>query len=112
MKERQLIENSAVVTPEALAEESRQFEEEVLALQREVRERQLAMEQGYAEAIATVRQTVITILQTVVEQRGIDVVLSPASYLVANRELDLTDDILVELNRALPSITLNLSSGG
>ncbi|MBT7647157.1 MAG: OmpH family outer membrane protein, partial [Rhodospirillaceae bacterium] len=93
---------------EVLAEERRKFEEEVIALQREVRERQQGMEQAYAEAIATVRENVIAILQNLVEQRGIDVVLPRSGYLVANRELDLTDEILGELNQVLPSLTLDL----
>ena len=111
-KERELAEQVALLAPEVLAEQRRQFEEEVVALQREVRDRQLAVEQQYAEAIAAVRESVIDILQTLVEQRGIDVVLSRSSYLVASRDLDLTDDVLAELNRILPTLSLNLDSGG
>ena len=107
-KERLLAEQAAVVSPEVLAESRRQFEEEVVALQREVREQQLGVEQSYAEAIDTIRQTVIAILQDIVEQRGIDVVLPRSGYLVASRELDLTDDVLAELNSALPSLSLSL----
>jgi outer membrane protein len=111
-KERVLIEQSAIVSSDVLTESRRQFEEEVVALQREVREQQLGVEQSYAEAIDTIRQTVITILQGLVEQRGIDVVLPRSGYLVASRELDLTDDVLAELNSALPSMSLDLPSGG
>jgi len=107
-RERQLVDQSAILAAEVLAEERRKFEEEVIALQREVRERQQGMEQAYAEAIATVRENVIAILQNLVEQRGIDVVLPRSGYLVANRELDLTDEILGELNQVLPSLTLDL----
>ncbi len=106
-RERQLIDRAAILAPEVLAEERRNFEDEVIALQREVRERQQGVEQAYADAVATVRENVLSILQGIVEQRGIDVVLARSGYLVANLELDLTDDVLNELNRALPSVALS-----
>ena len=111
-QERLLAEQAAVVSPEVLAESRRQFEEDVVALQREVREQQLGVEQSYAEAIDTIRQSVLAILQSLVEQRGIDVVLPRSGYLVASRDLDLTDDVLSELNATLPTLSLSLSSGG
>ena len=107
-KEQQLMQQAAILAPEVLAEQRREFEEEVIALQQEVRRRQQGIEQGYAEAIATVRQNVLTILQNIVEQRGIDVVLARSGYLVASRDLDLTEDVLIELNQVLPSVALNV----
>lgn len=106
-RERQLVDRAAVLSPEALAEERSRFEEEVIALQRDVRERQQGVEQAYADAVATVRETVLSLLQAIVEQRGIDVVLARSGYLVANRDLDLTDEVLSELDRALPSVVLS-----
>jgi len=111
-REQDLMQQASILAPEVLAEERRQFEEDVIALQQEVRSRQQGIEQGYAEAIATVRQHVLTILQDLVEQRGIDVVLARSGYVVASRDLDLTDDVLGELDRALPTVSLNVSSGG
>ncbi|MBC6439426.1 MAG: OmpH family outer membrane protein [Rhodospirillales bacterium] len=108
-RERTLIEQATILAPEVLAEESRKFEESVIALQREVRERQQGIERAYAEGFAAVRENVLIILKSIVEQRGIDVVLARSGYIVANLELDITDDVLAELNQVLPSVTL---SGG
>ncbi len=108
----QLNEQASLLSPEVLAERRRAFDEKVRALQREVRDRRLEVEQSYAEAISEVRQSVIDILQAFIEQRGIGVVLTRSSYLASSPNLDLTDDVLKELNLVLPSLSINLGSGG
>ena len=70
------------------------------------------MEQVYGEAVARIRESLLTVLQALVEERGIDIVLARSAYLVASRRLDLTGDVLAELDRMLPSVPLALPSGG
>lgn len=111
-KERALLERAAILAPEALAEERGLFEDEVVALQRDVRDHKQAMEQAYGEAVARIRESLLTVLQALVEERGIDIVLARSAYLVASRRLDLTGDVLAELDRMLPSVPLALPSGG
>lgn len=110
-EERDLQEQAALLAPDVLAERRRQFEEMVVELQRDVRNRQQGLEQTYAGGVAQVRQVIIDILTQMIEERGIDLVVPQTAVLVGTRTLDITEDVLVRLNQELPSVTLTPQSG-
>ena len=110
-EERDLQEQAALLSPEVLAERRRQFEEKVVELQRDVRNRQQLLEQTYAGGGGQVRQVIIDILTQMIEERGIDLVVPQTAVLVGTRTLDITDDVLARLDKELPSVTLTPQSG-
>ncbi len=110
LEEQELQNQASLLSSDVLQERRRQFEEKVVVLQRDVRERQQALEQTYAEGISQIRQVIIEILQAMVEERGIDLVVTRNTILVASRRLDVTEDVLVELDRRLPSVTLSTAN--
>ncbi|MDA0218614.1 MAG: OmpH family outer membrane protein [Proteobacteria bacterium] len=110
-EERDLQEQAALLSPEVLAERRRQFEEKVVELQRDVRNRQQLLEQTYAGGVGQVRQVIIDILTQMIEERGIDLVVPQTAVLVGTRTLDITDDVLARLDQELPSVTLTPQSG-
>ena len=110
-EERDLQEQAALLSPEVLAERRRQFEEKVVELQRDVRNRQQLLEQTYAGGVGQVRQVIIDILTQMIEERGIDLVVPQTAVLVGTRTLDITDDVLARLDKELPSVTLTPQSG-
>ncbi|MDA1071687.1 MAG: OmpH family outer membrane protein, partial [Proteobacteria bacterium] len=110
-EERDLQEQAALLAPDVLAERRRQFEEKVVELQRDVRNRQQGLEQTYAGGVGHVRQVIIDILTQMIEERGIDLVVPQTAVLVGTRTLDITDDVLARLDQELPSVTLTPQSG-
>ena len=110
-EERDLQEQAALLAPDVLAERRRQFEEKVVELQRDVRNRQQGLEQTYAGGVGQVRQVIIDILTQMIEERGIDLVVPQTAVLVGTRTLDITDEVLARLDQELPSVTLTPQSG-
>ena len=110
-EEKDLQEQAALLAPEVLAERRRLFEEKVVALQRDVRAQQQALEQTYGSGVDQVRQAIIEILSAMVDERGIDLVVPQTAVLVGTRNLDITDEVLARLDARLPSVTLNAAGG-
>ena len=110
-EERDLQEQAALLAPDVLAERRRQFEEKVVELQRDVRNRQQGLEQTYAGGVGQVRQVIIDILTQMIAERGIDLVVPQTAVLVGTRTLDITDEVLARLDQELPSVTLTPQSG-
>lgn len=110
-EEQDLQDQAALLAPEVLAERRRLFEEKVVALQRDVRAQQQALEQTYGSGIDQVRQAIIEILSAMVDERGIDLVVPQTAVLVGTRNLDITDDVLARLDERLPTVTLNAAGG-
>ena len=107
-QEQELQEQSAILAPETFAERRRAFEEEVIEFQRDVRERQRTVDEAYGEGLNQIRVAIIEILQQMVEERGYDLILPQAQILVGSRELDITDDVLTELDQRVPTITITV----
>lgn len=107
-QEQELQEQSAILAPETFAERRRAFEEEVIEFQRDVRERQRTLDEAYGEGLNQIRVAIIEILQQMVEERGYDLILPQAQILVGSRELDITDDVLTELDRRVPTISISI----
>jgi outer membrane protein len=107
-EEQELQEQMSILTPEVFAEKRRAFEEEVVAFQRQVRERQRSLDEVYGEGLNQIRAVIIEILQQMVEERGYDLILPQAQILVGSRELDITEDVLTELNNRIPSVNISV----
>lgn len=107
-QEQELQEQSSILAPETFAERRRAFEEDVIEFQRDVRERQRRVDEAYGEGLNQIRLAIIEILQQMVEERGYDLILPQAQILVGSRELDITDDVLTELDRRVPTITISV----
>jgi Skp family chaperone for outer membrane proteins len=107
-KEQELQEQMSILAQEVFAEKRRAFEEEVVTFQREVRERQRSLDEVYSEGLNQIRVIIIEILQQMVEERGYDLILPQAQILVGSRELDITDDVLTELNNRIPSVNISV----
>ena len=105
-EEQELQQQAALLAPEAFQERRRQFEQKVIELQRDVRERQAALERTYVAAMDELRGAITRVLQDFLEQRGIEVVLPRTVILVAQGRLDLTEEALAALDRLLPDVTL------
>lgn len=110
-EEKDLQDQAALLAPEVLAERRRLFEEKVVALQRDVRAQQQALEQSYGSGVDQVRQAIIEILSAMVDERGIGLVVPQTAVLVGTRNLDITDDVLARLDQRLPAVTLNTAGG-
>ena len=107
-EEQELQEQMAILTPEVFAEKRRVFEGDVIDFQREVRERQRSLDEVYGEGLNQIRVTIIEIMQQMVEERGYDLILPQAQILVGSRDLDITNDVLTELNNRVPSVNISI----
>jgi len=105
-KEQELQDQMSVLAPEVFTERRRAFEEEVVAFQQEVRSKQRSLDEVYGEGLNQIRMAIIEILQQMVDERGYDLILPQAQVLVGSRDFDITDDVLEELNKRIPSVTI------
>lgn len=110
-EEKDLAGQVSILAPDVFADRRRQFEDKVAKLQRDVHEQQQALEQTYAAGIGQIRQTIVEILQGLIEKRHIALVMPRTAILVGSRSLDITDEVLSQLNKRLPTVTLTPPSG-
>ncbi len=94
----------SLLTPEALAEKRREFENEVVEVQRLVQERRRELDRASALALNEVKKALIEIVTGIAEERGFNLVLPSSEVLFFARQLDLTEEVLTQLDARLPQV--------
>ena len=94
----------SLLTPEALAEKRRDFEKEVVEVQRMVQERRRKLDLTSAAALNEVKKVLIEIVTGIAEERGFNLVLPSSEVLFFARSIDLTEEVLTQLDARLPNV--------
>jgi outer membrane protein len=102
--EQELAKQRSLLAPEAFAEKRREFEKEVAAVQRLVQERRRELDRISAAALNEVKQALIEIVTALAEKRGFNLVLPSSQVLFFARKIDLTEEVMVELDAKLPRV--------
>lgn len=101
---KELTRQSSVLAPEALAEKRRTFERQVAEVQRMAQERRRQLDQVAAAALNDVRSAVIQIIGELSDARGFNLVLPTSGLLLFSPQIDMTDEVLKQLDRKLPNV--------
>lgn len=96
----------SLLTPEALAEKRRDFEKEVVEVQRLVQERRRALDRASAVALNEVKKALVDIVTGIAEERGFNVVLAASEVLFFASEIDITEEVLAKLDGQLPEVAM------
>jgi outer membrane protein len=97
----------SVLSAEAFGEKRREFEQEVAEVQRLVQERRRELDRLSAAALNEVKRALIEIVTNMAEERGFNLVLPSSEVLFFARALDLTEEVLAQLDGKLPDVRLS-----
>lgn len=110
--DKELAQQRSVLTSEAFADRRREFEAEVAEVQRLVQQRRRQLDRAFNDALDEVKRVLIEVVTEMAEERGFNLVLPASEVLFFGRRLDLTDEVMARLDRALPSVTVPQIAGG
>jgi Skp family chaperone for outer membrane proteins len=105
--EKELAKQRSLVTPEALTEKRKAFESDVADVQRMVQDRRRELDNMSAEALNEVRKALIEIVTGIAEERGFNLVLPSSEVLFFARQIDLTEEVLAQLDAKLPEVVVS-----
>ena len=102
--ERELAKQRSVLSEEAVNEKQKELEAEVQAVRELTQKRRQQLEQVSAEAVSKVERALFEVLTKIAEERGLNVVLPTSQVLFFSRQIDLTDDVLAQLDATLSEV--------
>ncbi len=94
------------LSPEAYRERRRAFERDVAAVQRLVQQRRRQLDEASSAAFQRIRDTVVQIIDALSDRYRFNLVLPRAEVLVFAPELDLTGEVMAELDARLPRVDI------
>ena len=102
--DKELTRQRAVLSADAFQQKRQDFDKKVAEVQRLVQERRRQLDQVSAAALNEVRKGIIEIVAGMARARGFNLVVPSSGVLVFSPEIDMTDDVVAELDRRLPSV--------
>ena len=93
-----------ILTPEGFSKKRRIFQQKVVALQRLVQQSKQALEQTRSTAMVEVEKMLNQIITKIALDRDINIILRRDVTILSSRSLEITADVLKELNVKLPKV--------
>lgn len=100
-----------VLTPQARQAKVKELEGRRQALQKKVQDRQTSIQTGLATARTQIERALAPILEKLLNERRANLLLDRGLVVLGATELDITNDVIGRLNKALPKVTVTPVAG-
>lgn len=95
-------------TPEELAAKGKEFSESRMAARNKIQETKSKLDAAYAETMNKLTKTIYEVCQKIADERKIDLIITRQNIIVGSMSLDITKDVLDQLNATLPKLSLEV----
>ncbi len=109
-QEQALTEARADMPADKFAKKRQDFENQLLETRMLVQKRQRALEQAAGVALDQIRVKIVEAVSDIADDRGYDLVLPRQNVVLADKSLDITDDVMAVLNRSLQDVQLDVET--
>ncbi len=107
--EQELVKARATIPAEAYADREQQLRQRFLTVERHVDARRKALDKVFTDSMDAVRTGLLDVVQTLARERGVNLVLIKQQTLWADKALDVTDEVLMRLNKKVPQISVRIA---
>lgn len=98
------------LSPEAFEKRREELEGRILETNRLAKKRKRELDEGFNAALNELRGEIVKITARIADERGFGVVLTRQNVVIVAKERDITDEVLAELDKTLPKVTLKVSA--
>lgn len=106
--QKKLEEAKDKVSKEELMKQFRSFEKKRLDARKKLQEKQKGLDQAYNKAMADLSKSIFGVCQKIADEGKIDLVITKDNIIVGNKALDITAEVLENLNKILPKLALDI----
>lgn len=109
-EEKRLAEERSAMNPEEFAKRRQEFENKVLETRKLVQKRQRSLEEAAGKALNKIREEVLEIVSALADQEQYDLVITRQNIILAQKEMDVTEQVMVQLNQSLKEVPLQVET--
>lgn len=96
------------MSKEELAQKGRELTESRMAARKQIEDKKSKLDAAYTDTMGKLTQAIYNVCQKIATDRGIDLVITRQNIIVGNMSLDITKDVLTELDKTLPTLSLDV----
>jgi outer membrane protein len=97
----------ASLSPDALNQKGREFQQKVNDLERNVQGKRQALEKSNGEALQKIQEEMLKIIADIAKQRKANLVFQRTDLVLFDQAFDITDEVLQKLDEQMPALTVN-----
>ena len=97
----------ASLSPEALNQKGRDFQQKVNELERNVQGKRQALEKSNGDALQRIQEQMLKIIADIAKQRKANLVFQRSELVLYDQAFDVTDVVLQKLDEDLPTLTVD-----
>lgn len=106
--ETSLLSEKEKLSAEEFGKKRKAYEEKILETRKLFQKRRNSLDQGLEKAMQELRRNIVESAAKVADAKGYDIVLTRDSVLIAEKSLDITADVLKELDAKVTDIKLKV----
>jgi outer membrane protein len=96
----------ASLSPEALNQKGREFQQKVNDLERNVQGKRQALEKSNGDALQKIQEEMLKIIADIAKQRKANLVFQRTDLVLFDQSFDVTDEVLQKLDEQMPVLTV------
>lgn len=100
---------TSALSAQVLSQRSRELQQKVNELDREVQSKRQTLEHSNAEASEKIQQSLLRVATEIAKERKANMVFQRSELVLYDQGLDITDQVLRNLDEQLPTVTVNFS---
>ena len=104
--QQEVIKQQDSMKKEELTAKKKLFQQKVISAQRDTQEEIKNIDMAVAESLKELRKKAVMIVADIAKERNLDIVLSHQQVIIANKNIDITKDVLERLNKNVKSIPI------
>lgn len=101
-----LVSQRGSMNPDQIRAKEKELQDRVTNAQRSFRDRNRFMQEAAQVGLAQIERTLIGVIRQVAESRGMNLVLHRAQVALNVNEFDITEPVVEQMNKVLPSVQL------
>jgi outer membrane protein len=100
----------ASLSPEALNQKGREFQQKVNDLERNVQGKRQALEKSNGDALQKIQEEMLKIIADIAKQRKANLVFQRSDLVLFDQAFDVTDEVIQKLDERMPTLTVEFVS--
>jgi len=105
-----LTKSRETLAADVYADREQQLRQRFLVVERHVQSRRKALDQAFTDSMNAVRDGLQNIVASIAHERGANIVLVKQQVLWSDKQLDITDEVLLRLNKSMPSVPVQVTA--
>lgn len=104
----QIVAEKDTLGEEGFLAKRKEFEQEIMAARQEVSQERNEIQQAAAKAVQQLRGEIMQIVADMAEEQNFALVMTKQNIMLADKTMDVTDEIMTRLNKKVTSIKLDV----